>query len=83
MPIRDPKTRSEWQAAVDAAEACLQIESARLYGLIVGGPTIHVHRCEEILAAGRTRQIFPRATGVDAAVQGLIAGYGRHDHESE
>lgn len=34
-----------------SAHALLLIESARLYGLVVGGPEVNVDRCIEIVAA--------------------------------
>lgn len=77
---RDPQTPAEWQDAVNCAEACLLFESARLYGLVTGGLSIDVDRCEQILADGRARQVLPRHDGVDAHVAGLIA-VGRTDLE--
>ena len=38
--VESPRTPSEWQAAVDAAEAGLALESARLNGLVLGGPRV-------------------------------------------
>jgi hypothetical protein len=54
------------------AEACLQLESARQYGLVVGGPVIHVDRCVELLDRGRTLGHEPCAGLIDAALQALI-----------
>jgi hypothetical protein len=58
-PFCDPKTPDEWQLAVDAAEMLLLIDSARLYGLITGGPRAKVKRCEEILRIGREHGFTP------------------------
>jgi hypothetical protein len=74
MTARDPQTAAEWQEAVNGAEACLLIDSARQYGLITGGPVIDVTRCERILTAGRGRQILPSKSGVDAYIQAFTAG---------
>jgi len=71
--MRDPCTPAEWQLAVDAAEACLLLDSARLYGLVTGGPGVDVGRCEEMLAEGRRRQIVPTREGVDQQIAALIA----------
>jgi hypothetical protein len=71
---RDPRTPAEWQAAVDAAEACLLLESARLYCLVVGGPGVDVRRCESILERGRAQGIVPIRAGVDAQIEALVAG---------
>jgi hypothetical protein len=73
MKTRDPKTPAEWQAAVDTAEACLLIDSARQYGLITGGPVVDVDRCEQILIRGRARGFTPIQTGVDAQIQVLVS----------
>ena len=59
MSERDPKTPAEWQDAVDAAEFCLLLDSARQYGLIEGGPVIHADRCAEILKRGKRKGYFP------------------------
>lgn len=68
----EPQTDAEWQDAVNAAEACLLLESARRYGLVTGGPGVDVDRCEHILAGGRARQIVPTDAGVDAQILALI-----------
>src|SRR5262245_17273512 len=57
--VESSKTPAEWQAAVDAAGAFLVLESARLYGLVVGGPRVNVLRCEELLELGRARGFEP------------------------
>jgi hypothetical protein len=57
-----PITDHDWQLAVDAAHALSSIEAAREYGLIIGGPTIDLVRCAEILQEGATRGITPAHT---------------------
>ena len=54
-----PGSREEWQEAVDAAHTLLLVDSARQYGLIIGGPNVHIKRCEEILRQGHERGIRP------------------------
>jgi hypothetical protein len=49
---RDPKTPEEWQTAVDSASALRLIADCRMYGLIDGGPSIDVARCDEIVERG-------------------------------
>lgn len=71
--MRDPQTPAEWQEAVNSAEACLLLESARLYGLVVGGPTVDVARCDAILTRGRRRRIVPTREGVDAHIAALVS----------
>jgi hypothetical protein len=55
----DPVTPEEWQEAVNAAEFALLVDSARQYGLITGGPTFDVARCEDLLARGEAQGIVP------------------------
>ena len=47
-----PQTSEQWQEAVNISFALLSIDSARAYGLITGGPTVNVERCEEIIVMG-------------------------------
>jgi hypothetical protein len=71
--MRDPETPAEWQDAVNAAEACLLIDSARQYGLITGGPGVDVDRCVQIVDRGRAQQIVPQRDGVEDQIQALIS----------
>lgn len=71
----DPVTPQEWQDAVDAAEACLRLDAARLYGLISGGPKVDVERCGRILYQGRERGFVPAVDAVErfvAALRGAV-----------
>lgn len=63
-----PSTPEEWQAAVDAAEGALAVDSARQYGLVTGGPIVNVDRCVEILDAGRERGITPASDAIEKFV---------------
>lgn len=67
-PPQMPVTPDEWQTAVDAAEALLRLESARLYGLVNGGPGVNAERCEQLLSAGRKRGIRPRSDCVERLI---------------
>jgi len=60
---RQPLTRAEWQAAVDAAEFSLLLESARQYGLVAGGLSANVARCEDLLLRGKALGIVPTKRG--------------------
>ncbi len=62
VSAREPHTDAEWHEAVDLAQLWLLVESARLYGLIAGGPVVNVRRCEQIIARGRKRGISPLDT---------------------
>lgn len=55
-----PVTDEQWQDAVDAAYFIQQIEMARLFGLVTGGPEINLESCAEILEDGRKLGILPR-----------------------
>lgn len=59
--MTDPQTEAEWQAAADAAEFLLLIDSARQYGLITGAEGVNADRCQELLARAAERGIFPTA----------------------
>lgn len=67
----NPKTDEQWQEAVDGADACLWLDSARQYGLVSGGPKVRVRRCEEILEQGRRRGVYPRPGNVERFVAAL------------
>lgn len=69
----DPQTDTEWQDAVDSAYACLALDSARLYGLVTGGPTVNVERCEEILTRGKARGVEPAPDAVERIMSILAA----------
>lgn len=58
--MKDPKTPSEWQEAVDAAKFFLELESCRAYGLISGGPEVNTIRCEKILKRGAELGFFAK-----------------------
>jgi hypothetical protein len=66
---RDPRTPREWQEAVDAAAALMIIHSARLYGLITGGPHANVERCDDILTRGAARKVYPSKPAADLAIE--------------
>jgi hypothetical protein len=56
---RDPQSPDEWQDAVDAADLLLLLDACRQYGLVEGGPEVNIARCNELLAEGAERGIFP------------------------
>lgn len=70
---RLPMSRAEWQEAVDAAHALLCLDAARLYGLITGGPTVNVDRCQRILAAGKKLNVQPSPYAVERMVAALLS----------
>jgi hypothetical protein len=67
-PPKNPTTHEEWQNAVDAAEAFSVLHSARLYGLVTGGPEINIERCVEILEQGKQLDITPSPDAVEQLV---------------
>jgi hypothetical protein len=66
--MSDPHTAEEWQMAVDAAAGLRGIADCRMYGLLGGGPTINVARCDEILALGEARGVRPSKPAGDLMV---------------
>lgn len=66
--MTDPENPEQWQEAVDLAEAMLQIDSARQYGLITGGPRVDAERCAELLARGAELGYRPDREAVDAVI---------------
>ena len=71
----NPSTPEDWQDAIDAAEGALTLHSARHYGLVTGGPTVHVERCVEILREGEARGIRPSHDAVERFVAELLAAH--------
>lgn len=67
--MRNPRTPAEWQAAVNAATALRLIADCRMYGLIEGGPSIDVDRCDEIVDLGNARGVQPSAPALDLALE--------------
>jgi hypothetical protein len=72
MTPRDPVTPRQWRRVMAMAEACLQLESARQYGLVVGGPAVNVDRCQALLFRGRALGHAPAAGLTDAALAALV-----------
>lgn len=69
----EPTTIGEWQVAVDAADACLTLNSARRYGLIAGGPEVNVARCSEILDRGVEMGVFPIPDAIERFTRALTS----------
>jgi len=70
----NPKTREEWQAAVNAAAALRALTDCKLYGLIAGGPEIDVERCDQLLAKAEALGIRPNAP-VDTLAVDFVREY--------
>lgn len=64
----DPKTPEQWQEAVDMAAGWRMIEDCRMYGLIDGGPSVNLDRCDEILERGRKRGVRPSKPVLELAI---------------
>jgi hypothetical protein len=69
--MKNPRTPEEWQEAVNLAHFYLRMKGARLYGLIYGGPTVDVARCEQILLDGRDRGFHPQPEALAGLVEAL------------
>lgn len=63
--VQDPTNPEEWQEAVNAADWCLLLDAARLYGLVSGGPEIDVARAEQVLERGAGLGIKPNREWMD------------------
>lgn len=71
MNPRNPKNRAEWQEAVDAAYACLALESARAYGLVRGGPRVNSARALDLLRQGKQLCITPSGVAIERFIERL------------
>ena len=70
--MTDPKTREEWQKAVDMAAFYLAVDSAKKYGLTIGGGEIDARRCEELIEAGRKQGIVPAPDAIERGIAALM-----------
>jgi hypothetical protein len=68
-----PRTRAEFQEAVDAAAGLRSIADCKMYGLIEGGPAIDVDRCDMMLEAGRVAGVFPSKPVSELALEMIAA----------
>jgi hypothetical protein len=75
--MKDPVTPYEWQLAIDMAHGALSLDSARLYGLVTGGPVVNVERCQEILVKGKAAGYCPSRDSVEKFVAACQCGFGR------
>jgi hypothetical protein len=71
--LSEPRTKSEWQDAVDLAHAWLAFDAARRYGLVIGGPIVNVQRCWEILERGDELGHQPTSDSIERFARGLVA----------
>lgn len=75
---RMPRTRGEWQDAVDAAEGALCLGSARQYGLVTGGPEVNLERAAVLLREGKRHGITPAPDAAQRFASACMApGYQR------
>lgn len=70
--MKEPRTPAEWQNAVDAAEAAMALNDARLYGLVTGGPSVNVDRCDDILRQGAQRGFHPGKDAIERYIAELL-----------
>jgi hypothetical protein len=69
----DPQTTADWRLVLAVAHACLALDAARQYGVVVGGPTIDVRRCEELIAGGLAIGLRVTKDEIDTATDTLLA----------
>ncbi len=67
--MKYPKTKQEWQVAVDAAEGALAVDSARIYGLITTNIQVDTERCQMILDEAAGQGIYPAKDAIDRFVR--------------
>ncbi len=77
MRHKNPKSQKQWQEAVNAAHGALALDSARMYGLVTGGPEVNQKRCIEILEKGKKRGIMPEDDSIDRFIKDLQQAQGR------
>jgi hypothetical protein len=68
---RNPHTKTEWQAAVDAAKGAITLEAARQYGLVTGGPGVNMARCAEIIEMAAKLGIQPSPDAIKRFARAL------------
>jgi hypothetical protein len=68
--MKNPKTPSQWQEAVDLAYGAMVFDSAKMYGLVTG-PKVVTSRCEHILRQGKRRGVLPAADAVERFIRGM------------
>lgn len=72
-PPHDPRTPEEWQNAVDAADALLKLDAARMYGLVRGGPEVDADRCWDLVHRAREEHgIEPSEDAIERFVAELV-----------
>jgi hypothetical protein len=60
---RQPKGRSEWQAAANAANLLLALEIGRTWDLVDDHGRVNAAKCEDILARANGMAIVPTTPG--------------------
>src|SRR6267143_6720679 len=60
--MQDPQTPAEWQEAVNLARFLLDLEDCKSYGLLAGGTTTKIARCEELVKRGKDLGFHPAST---------------------
>lgn len=74
-PPNEPQSLIEWQNTVDAADALLHLDAARLDGTVVGGPDVDVDRCWDLIyRAEELYGIEPIEDAVERLVEALGVG---------
>jgi hypothetical protein len=73
--MKQPQTPAEWNEAAALAEVMLDIDTARRYGLITGGPEINVERCRAIIRDARAQGIVSTATTINRVTDAIVRAY--------
>ena len=54
-PPQEPQTPEEWQLVFDLASGWRYLEDCKSFGILTGGPSVSIARCDEIIERGRHR----------------------------
>ena len=76
MIVQDPQTPEEWRVVAQMAAGLRLIEDARLYGFLVGGPTIDVERVDDVIDRARELGLAPTVDEAQQAALELAAEWG-------
>ncbi len=75
--IQEPRTSSQWRWVMNYAEAMLQLDACKQYGLIEGGPKVNPDRCRELLERGAALGHKSSKKGVTQALHQIVAQFAK------
>lgn len=69
--IKEPRTREEWQEAVDEADFWLHVDASTKYGLVEYSGRVNLERCEKMIERGRSEGVTPSPDAVERTFKRL------------